>query len=315
VHNNQRDGMHRQTINRGRVAYEPNSLGGGCPFQAGARGFTSFPQPVEEDKVRGKPEKFADHYTQAALFYESQSPVEQAHIIRAYRFELTKVQVPAIRERVVSQLVNVNADLARAVAEGLGIDVPEAQPPLVPRNNRPEVKRSPPLSLLARPGDGSIRTRRIAILVADGVDGAALRQLHDALMAEGAVPRYVGPKLGSVESREGEGIDVEVTLEATPSVLYDAVVLPDGKGAADLLAQIGQVPEFIKDQYRHCKTILALGTGQQLLEKAGIPRQLSSGGQDPGILVGDDAGSAAGKFIAAIARHRHLERYSDPPRV
>ena len=109
AHNNQRDGMHRQTINRGRVAYEPNSLGGGCPFQAGKVGFTSFPQPMEEDKVRGKPEKFADHYTQAALFYNSQTPVEQAHIVRAFRFELTKVQVPAIRERVVSQLANVNA--------------------------------------------------------------------------------------------------------------------------------------------------------------------------------------------------------------
>ncbi len=112
AHNNQRDGMHRQTINRGRVAYEPNSLGGGCPFQAGKVGFTSFPQPIEEDKVRGKPEKFADHYTQAALFYQSQTPVEQAHIMRAFRFELTKVQVPAIRARVVSQLANVDAGLA-----------------------------------------------------------------------------------------------------------------------------------------------------------------------------------------------------------
>ena len=162
VHNNQRDGMHRQAIHRGRVAYEPNSLGGGCPFQAGARGFTSFPEPIDEDKVRGKPEKFADHYTQAALFYNSQTPVEQAHIVRAFRFELTKVQVPAIRERVVSQLVNVDADLAKQVADGLGIDVPKAQPAVRPRNMKPEVKVSPPLSLMARPGDGSIRTRSIA---------------------------------------------------------------------------------------------------------------------------------------------------------
>ena len=163
VHNNQRDGMHRQAIHRGRVAYEPNSLGGGCPFQAGARGFMSFPQPVEEDKVRGKPEKFGDHYTQAALFYNSQTPVEQAHIVRAFRFELTKVQVLPIRQRVVSQLANVDADLARKVAEGLGIDVPEPQPAVRPRNMKPEVKVSPPLSLMARPGDGSIRTRCIAI--------------------------------------------------------------------------------------------------------------------------------------------------------
>ena len=100
VHNNQRDGIHRQAIPRGRVAYEPNSLGGGCPFQAGMRGFVSFPQPVMEDKVRGKPEKFADHFTQARLFYESQSEVEKSHIVGAFTFELTKVGVEAVRERV-----------------------------------------------------------------------------------------------------------------------------------------------------------------------------------------------------------------------
>src|SRR3954452_12785049 len=119
VHNNQRDGMHRQAIHRGRVSYEPNSLAGGCPFQFGAaKGFTSFPDASAEDKVRGKPEKFADHYTQATLFYESQSEVEKAHIIRAFRFELTKVQTPAMRERVLAQLANVSDDLASAVRRG-----------------------------------------------------------------------------------------------------------------------------------------------------------------------------------------------------
>ncbi|MEP6504955.1 MAG: catalase, partial [Betaproteobacteria bacterium] len=109
VHNNQRDGIHRQAINRGRVAYEPNSLGGGCPFQAGAAGFVSFPEPMEPQahKVRGKAERFADHYTQATLFWNSQTPIEKAHILRGFRFELTRVQVPAIRERVVSMLANV----------------------------------------------------------------------------------------------------------------------------------------------------------------------------------------------------------------
>src|SRR6185503_13718012 len=100
----------------------------------------------EADKVRGKSEKFADHYTQAALFYNSQSPIEKAHIVRAFRFELTKVQVPAIRERAVSQLVNVDAELARQVAVGLGIPVPKAQPAVRPRNPKPEVKTSPALS-------------------------------------------------------------------------------------------------------------------------------------------------------------------------
>lgn len=173
VHNNQRDGMHRQAIPRGRVAYEPNSLAGGCPFQAGMKGFTSFPEPLYEDKVRGKPEKFADHYSQATLFWNSQTPVEKAHIIRAFRFELTKVQVPAVRERVVAMIGNVADELAEAVAAALGMEeVPAPLPLAIDEPPDPEVKVSPALSLFARPGDGSICTRHVAILVADGVNGA-----------------------------------------------------------------------------------------------------------------------------------------------
>jgi catalase len=315
VHNNQRDGMHRQAINRGRVAYEPNSLGGGCPFQAGARGFTSFPEPIEEDKVRGKPEKFADHYTQAALFYQSQTPIEQAHIVRAFRFELTKVQVGAIRERVVSQLVNVDEGLARQVAEGLGIPVPKAQPAVKPRNLKPEVKRSPPLSLTARPGDGSIRTRCIALFVAPGIDGAAVDGLHKRLSAEGAVPRYVGPRLGTIKTAEGKEIDVEVTFETAPSVVFDAAVIPGGAAGVQVLSQTGQALEFIKDQYRHAKTLLALGDGANLLKAAGIPDDLPDGGADPGVLQFADAGKGAQAFIDAVAKHRHWQRQTDPPRV
>jgi len=316
AHNNQRDGMHRQTINRGRVSYEPNSLGGGCPFQAGKMaGFTSFPQPIEEDKVRGKPEKFADHYTQAALFYQSQTPVEQAHIVRALRFELTKVQVPAIRARVVSQLVHVDEGLAAAVAAGLGIEVPDAQETAVPRNNRPEVKKSPALSLFARPGDGSIRTRRIAILVADGVDVAGAQALHASLLSEGAVPRFVGPRLGVVRGGKGAQLDVEISLETGPSVLFDALAIPDGAAAAQELASLGQAVEFVKDTYRHCKPILAVGAGAQLLETAKLPRELPGGEPDPGLLVTDVAEAGLGQFVGAIARHRQWERQTDPPRV
>ncbi len=157
VHNNQRDGFHRQAIPRGRVAYEPNSLAGGCPYQAGMKGFMSFPQPVEEHKVRGKPEKFADHYTQATLFYESQSEIEKAHIIRAFRFELTRVQVTAVRERVVAQLRNASEELAAAVADGLGMELPPPLPKVLEQAPKPEVTKSPALSLFVRPGAMGIR--------------------------------------------------------------------------------------------------------------------------------------------------------------
>jgi catalase len=315
AHNNQRDGMHRQAIARGRVAYEPNSLGGGCPFQAGMTGFRSFPQPMEEDKVRGKPEKFAEHYAQATLFWKSQSAVEQQHIIGAYRFELTKVQTVAVRERVVAQLRNVDEKLAQAVAEGIGMAaLPEALPKLAKRPAKPEVQQSPPLSLLARPGKVGIQTRRVAILVVDGVDGAATAEIHDLLMAQGAVPRFVGIKLGRVNSDSGDPIEIEVSMETAPAVVWDAMIMPDG---TEGLGASGHALEFLKDQYRHCKTILLLGSAGELLTKAGIPAELESGEADPGLLhfEGNDVDAAVAAFIAALSQHRHFARETDPPRV
>src|SRR4029450_2214815 len=234
AHNNQRDGFHRQAIHRGRVSYEPNSLGGGCPFQAGMRGFTSFPEGIADDKGRGKPEKFADHYSQATLFWNSQAPYERAHIIRGFPFELTKVQVPAIRERTVSMLRKVSDELAQAVADGLGIGLPQAMP-RVSKATRPEVTTSPALSLTFRPGDGSIRGRKGAILTAPGVDASSVTRSQAALSTAGAVVRLLAARLGRVE----EAIEADATFETMPSVLFDAVVVPGGEGAAEQLAAPG----------------------------------------------------------------------------
>jgi len=318
VHNNQRDGMHRQGIARGRVAYEPNSLGGGCPFQAGASGFMSFPQPTEEHKIRGKPEKFAEHYAQATLFWNSQSAIEKQHIIRAYRFELTKVQTTAVRERVVAQLRNVDEGLARAVATGLGMPrLPEPLPKLLKRAARPEVEKSDALSMFARPGMQGIGARRIAVLVADGVDGGFALATHRKLADEGAVPRFVGMKLGQVRGANGDVIDIEVSMETAPSVLWDALLIPGGAAAAEALSESGHAMEFLKDQYRHCKPILVMGAAQSLLDAAGISAALQSGDADTGLLQYEsgDMEPAVSAFIDALARHRHFERETDPPRI
>jgi catalase len=317
VHNNQRDGMHRQAIARGRVAYEPNSLGGGCPFQAGMRGFVSFPERIEGDAVRGKPERFADHFTQARLFYKSQSPTEQAHIAAAFRFELSRVQTPAVRERVVAMIANADEGLAAKVAAGLGMPTPARMPPVLDKPVKPEVERSPALSLFARPGGGGIRARRVAILVADGVKTASLAEIHRALCDAGAVPRYVGGRIGRIEGEGGNALDVEASLEAAPSVLFDAVVLPDGEAGIRALVAAGQAIEFVKDQYRHCKPILVLGRGAALLEAAGIAEALPGGAPDPGLVLAPSGAAAAAlpAFIQAIAKHRHFERETDPPSV
>jgi len=317
THNNQRDGMHRQAINRGRVAYEPNSLGGGCPFQAGAAGFTSFREPPQGDKVRGSAERFADHYTQATLFYNSQSPIERAHILRGFRFELTKVQTPAIRERVVASLANVDSGLAKALAKALGMALPKPLPKALKTPVKPEVTSSPALSIFSQPGDGSIRTRRVAILVANGVDGAAARALHAGLTAKGAVPRYIGVQLGTVSTEDGDTLEPEGSLETMPAVLFDGLIIPGGKEAITTLGNVGHAAEFIKDQYRHCKPILALGAGVDLVENAGVPVKLPSGEPDPGMLVGRHASAATAlpDFVKALSRHRHFERAMDPPEV
>ncbi len=316
VHNNQRDGLHRQAIHRGRVSYEPNSLGGGCPFQAGAAGgFVSFPEPVREDKLRGKPEKFADHYTQATLFYTSQTAVEQAHIASGFRFELSKLTVPAIRERMVASLVNVSADLAQKVADGLGMKCPKALPRVLAKPAKPEVTTSPALSLTALPGDGGIRTRKIAILVADGVDGDDVAALQGALKKAGAVPWVVGIRIGSVKTSAGGVLQADGSLENSPGVLFDAMALPGGKAGAQALAKSGQVAEFIQNQYRHCKTMLALGASRTLLEAQGIGSELPSGEADTGVLVFESAAKAIAPFVAAVGLHRHPARETDPPRL
>jgi catalase len=281
-------------------------------------GFMSFPQPVDGDKVRGKPERFADHYTQATLFWNSQTPAEKAHIVNAFRFELTRTQTPAIRERVVSMLVNVDADLAQGVAQGLGMKLPAAQPKALPDPVAPEVTNSPALSLRARPGDRKIRTRRVAILVSDGVDTAAASTLKAALAAEDAEPRFVGMRLGTIDGggaggTKGSGIEVDVTFETMPSVLFDAVAIPGGRNERDPLAKSPDAIQFVSDQYRHCKPILVMGHGKMLAEAAGVKAVLQSGEIDSGVLIFQNEGldQILPQFMESIAAHRHFDREAD----
>jgi catalase len=322
VHNNQRDGLHRQAIPRGRVAYEPNSLGGGCPFQAGAAGFTSFAPAIAEgndpiDKVRGKPEKFAEHYNQARLFFDSQTVFEKAHIIGGFRFELSKVTVPAIRERMVASLRNVSEELAGAVASGLGIRLPRAMPIALKRVPKPEVTTSAALSLTALPGDRGIRTRKVALLIADGVKAEPIAMLLSALSAAGAVPRLIGTRLGTIRSVDGQEFEIDATLENMPAVLFDAMALPDGEQAVTRLAADGHTLEFIKDQYRHGKTIFVGSASAHLLTSAGVALNLPSGKPDPGLIFCSPARLAdrIKAFLAAIGKHRHPGRDKDPPIV
>ena len=271
----------------------------------------------QSTKCEGSPERFAEHYSQAALFFESQTPQEQAHIIGGFRFELSKVTVPAIRERMVASLRNVSQALALSVAEGLGIDLPEPMARAIDKVPPAELESAPSLSLMALPGDGKIGTRKVAVLIGNGIEAQSIKDVMKGLTDAGAVTRLLGSRLGTVTSAEGQAFEVDATMENSPAVLFDALVLPDGVDAVERLAKDGHSLEFLKDQYRHCKSILVLGASAKLLKKAGIFETLPSGEPDPGLLVARPSGydSAVQSFIAAIAQHRHAARDCDPPLI
>ena len=335
IHNNQRDGYMRQTINRGQVSYEPNSLRGGCPFQAGMdmSGFTSYAERIDAQKVRERSPSFFDHFSQATLFYNSQTEVEQEHIVRALRFELGKVETPPIRERMLFLLAQVDKDLANRVAEGLGLPVPtKLEKPLnmsfpadadprkfQPKRVKTEFTASPALSMVQNPNfqKRTIKTRKIAFILADGFEDAGFFEMKQSLMTAGARVCTVAPRLGTLMSAGGQIANADFSFLTGASVLFDAVYIPGGENSVNALKALPEVFEFVTEAYKHCKTIAANGEGGEILRLAGLTVGGSSDGSngedqmsEPGVLVGSngDVKGLAAEFIQAIAQHRHWER-------
>ena len=321
-HNFQRDGMHRQIISRGQVAYEPNTLATGNEYRVdgASAGFQSFPEPIEPPKLRRRSPSFDDHFTLARLFYNSQSNAEKEHLIAAFRFELSKLAVPAIRQRMVDNLAHVDEKLARRVADGLGIGAPDrkaaaGRPGFRDRQIALPIESSRALSMQDS-GHGSVRTRKVAILVADGFDSASLKPIREAIEAAGAQCKVVGPRLGTVASASKRQIEVDATFVNTPSVMFDAVLLPAGKEAAEALARQGDAVHFVLEAYKHCKAICAVGEGLQLLATLGVgsdPAKAPAGvvvAATPVTNTGDKGAAAqiAKDFVAAIGKHRHWDR-------
>jgi catalase len=321
-HNFQRDGMHRQAIARGHVAYEPHSLNDGKEFRidGGSAGFQSFPEEIETPKVRRRSPSFDDHFTQARLFFNSQSVPEKEHIIAAFRFELSKVAAPIIRQRMVDNLALVDEKLARRVAEPLGIGVPDSKAAAGRAGYREHkmklpIEESPALRMVDS-GDGSIKTRQVAILAMDGIDSASLKPIREAIEQAGAQCKVIGPRLGTVTSASKRQLEVDATLLAMPSVMFDAVLVPAGAPGAEAMARNGDAVHFVLEAYKHCKAICTVGEGVQMLSTLGIGTDAKS--FPPGVVVaatpttnlGDNTAALkiAHEFVAAIARHRHWDR-------
>jgi catalase len=328
VHNNQRDGHMRQLINKGKTSYSPNSLGGNFPAQVKAAegGFTSYPERIDATKVRARARSFFDHFSQAKLFFNSQSEPEKDHIADALSFELGKVNSVEVRQRMLGILSMIDKGLAAQVAFALRLSIPQdPQLPLnhsIPADGDPAdydslvfestVTTSEALSMLNTVKD-SIKTRKIAFLAADGVDENSVNTIKRALESAGAVVEIIAPRQNYIESANDTQIEVHHSFLTAASVLYDAVYVPGGLNSVASIEADADAIHFLNEAFRHCKPIAADSAALQVLQAtyfySKIPAEFSMETVlKEGVVIGDEPDALAEKFITAIAQHRFWDR-------
>jgi catalase len=319
VHNNQRDGHMRQQIAKGKVSYEPNSMGGGCPFQAMMKdgGFASQEERIEGYKVRARSASFVDHYSQAKLFFNSQSTFEKTHLQNALVFELSKVTIPEIRERMVGQLAFVDKDLANDVASRLGVEVKILNQPnqsvpadadpasLQSKEIEPATKFSKALSMANTVKD-TIESRVIGFMMTDGFDAASTDRLIEKLEGQGAVVQYIADSVAPVKSSDGQAYIPDHALSTTSSVCFDALYVCAGEKSAEGFTRPGNknmTVDFINEAFRHCKAIYFGENTEKLKNLTDIALMKHD---DPGVISADNP-DANDLFVDAIANHRVWE--------
>ncbi|ELY2783933.1 catalase HPII [Cronobacter turicensis] len=300
-HNFQRDGMHRMDIDTNPANYEPNSINDNWPRETPpapkAGGFESHQVRVEGHKIRERSPSFGEYYSQPRLFWQSQTPVEQRHIIDAFSFELSKVVRSYIRERVVDHLCHIDISLAHPVATNLGITLTDEQMHVAPPKDVNGLKKDPSLSLYAVPG-GSVKGRVVAVLLNDHVKSADLLAMLQALKSHGVHAKLLYSRMGSVTADDGSQLEVAGTFAGSPSVTVDAVLVPGG--AASALADNGDAVYYLLEAYKHLKAIGLMGDARRLKSRLAVP---DTG--EEGIVEADDAsGSFMDDFIHQLACHR-----------
>jgi catalase len=328
VHNNQQDGFMRQTIMRRRTNYHPTGLGNGdapVPAPAEHSGYTHHMEKVDGTKIRERSKSFDDHFTQATFFWNSMTEIEKQHIIEAFHFELGKVKIKEVRQRVVDLVTNIDLELAKKVADGIGVKAP-SYPTIVdqPRGTVTmktrdgQVKSLDRSEALSQEGTAtdSIKGRKIAVLVAEGVSSNQVMDLKSALEAGGATVHTISKHQNMLESAEGELLEVDMSFLTTQSVLYDAVFVPGGRHI-DTLKMQGDALNFINEAFKHCKPIGAAGEGIEFLQSTNI-QGVRLQGTDSQEAVTVDRGVVTSKsgvggefpdaFMQAIAQHRHWNR-------
>ncbi|KQR94874.1 hydroperoxidase [Chryseobacterium sp. Leaf180] len=328
IHNNNRDGHMRQQIVKGKVAYEPNSMGGGCPYQAMIKdgGFHTNNERIHGNKIRARSQSFVDHYSQAKMFYNSQSIPEKLHLQNALIFELSKVKIHAIRERMVAQLNFINKELAANVAAKVGVEVTvldmpnqsipaDADPKTLQSAERePKTTSSEALSMKNTAKD-SIESRIIGFMMADGVDADGVNTLKNQLENLGAVVQIIGPSMSAVKASDGTKFIPKHSISSTASVCFDALyICPGAESAAELMRSENKnwVIGFVEEAYRHCKAVYFGADTNAIFSKTDIAGKTF---EDPAMIANVDSTVGNGKFITAIANHRvwdlEIDRYEN----
>lgn len=264
-HNMQRDGMHRMDIDTNPANYSPNSINNNWPRETHStpedKGFSSYEERVDASKIRERSPSFIEYYSQPRLFWVSQTPVEQQHIIDAFSFELGKVARPYIRERVVEHLAHIDTTLAKNVGENLGITLSDELlkvPAPKPVNG---LAHDHALSLYAKPS-GTVKGRIVAVLLADNAEASDVLDILKALKKQGVHPKLLAQKQGPVTASDGSKLQVDATFEGSPSITLDAVIVP--AGVADALMKSGDAQHYLLEAYRHLKVIGLSGDAGQL---------------------------------------------------
>jgi len=296
MRNFQRDGHMRMNLQPGRVNFEPSSLDPGGPRENPVRGFASFPDPEGGPKLRQRPATFADHYSQARQFWRSMTPPEQGHIVNAFTFELSKVETPAIRKRMLGHLDLVEPALGKRVAAAMGMagQAERLTPAVTPRDDLPP---SPALSIVAKTLE-TLKGRTVAALVTNGSDAALLQKIRLALRKEGGQLVVVAPQIGAAK----DGIVPDRQIDGAPSSLFDALVaLPSGDGARELLGMAAAV-DWLRDGFAHLKAIGFTADAGPLLDKAGIAADPALG------VVALDGSRGLEAFLAAARKYKIWDR-------
>ena len=250
--NMQRDGHMQMQVPKGRANYEPNSIDPVGPRESTARGFASYPAPVSEVKVRVRSETFADHYSQARLFYRSVTDQERKHIAMALAFELGKVEIVDIRKRMLGHLSIIDSALEAEVADRLGMngEALKLDPAVAPI----DMAHSPALRLYDR-YKPTLKGRKVGILAARGFDATLLKSLTAAVKGEGGAVALISLKVGGVEDSKGVKHPADAALAAAPSVVFDAVAVLSGSAGETQLLADPDAYAFLQDAFRHLKSI------------------------------------------------------------